>query len=233
MRKVLTVSGETPRRRGTRAPARSADFNCAESTASPLVDVDELSRRPPLLRRCAPLRRRELALGQRNPAWSHRAHRLRKAERVHLHDEGEDVAFSCSRAVIVAVGALTEKLPVFSLWNGHRPCSSAAGLAQLQVLAHDADDVHLLLDGLAKSSAICLGSRRQVRGSRYWLLYARYECSGSQGWGHPQLTNDKRESRGPCEAEIQAVSGRRRPFLAVEGERAVPAACRMRRRWCE
>jgi hypothetical protein len=65
-----------------------------------------------------------------------------------------------------------------------------AGLAQLQVLAHDADDVHLLLDELGEVVGHLPGF--EVPGSRFEVLATlcrvrKYECSGSQGWGHPQL----------------------------------------------
>ena len=77
---------------------------------------------------------------------------LGEAEAIHFHDEGEDVALlMAAEAVVVAVGSVDgEGAGLFFMKRAEASVVLRAGLAQLEVVADDADDVHLLLDGLGE-----------------------------------------------------------------------------------
>ncbi len=97
--------------------------------------------------------RAELALGQRDAALGgDGADGFGEADVLHLHDEGEDVAFFvAAEAVEVAVGGVDgEASRSFLCGRGRGRCSSGRRFAQLDVVADDADDVGLLLDELGE-----------------------------------------------------------------------------------
>ena len=91
---------------------------------------------------------------------------LGEADVLHLHDEGEDVAFFvAAEAVEVAVGGVDgEGAGLFFVEGAEAGVVLRAGLAQLDVVADDADDVGLLLDELGE--VVRQGARYKVRGSR-------------------------------------------------------------------
>ena len=88
------------------------------------------------------LRGRELALGQRDASLLRDgADGLGEGEAVHLHDEGEDVALLvAAEAVVVAVGGVDgEGAGPLLVEGAEAGVVLGAGLAQLEVVADDAD----------------------------------------------------------------------------------------------
>src|SRR5215471_18428653 len=99
------------------------------------------------------MRRGELALRQRNPHLAgYRAYRLGKADVLHLHDEREDVAVLMTAEAVIA-GSRRIKVEGAGLflmkWAEGRPVR--ARLSQLHIVANNAHDIGLLLDGLCKA----------------------------------------------------------------------------------
>src|SRR5882757_10756933 len=84
----------------------------------------------------------ELSLGQRDAAFGgNNADGLGEADVLHLHDEGEDVAFFvAAEAVKVAVGGVDgEGAGLFLVEGTEAGVVLGSGLAQLEVVADDAD----------------------------------------------------------------------------------------------
>jgi len=115
-----------------------------------LVDVDELATEAGFA--CL-FGRAEFALGQRDAALGgDDADGLGEADVLHLHDEGEDVTFLvAAEAVEVVVDCVDGEGACFFFMEGAEAgVVLRAGFAQLDVVADDADDVGLLLDGLCE-----------------------------------------------------------------------------------
>jgi len=172
-----------------------------------LVDVDELAAKAGF---AGFFRRAELALRQRDSALGgDDADCLREADVLHLHDEGEDVAFLvAAEAVEVVVRCVDrEGAGLFFVKGAEAGVVLRAGFAQLDVVADDADDVGLLLDGLCEVVGHACGAgvsvavqmrflgiefppvfkfrRRKklvVNGSGVWRVYSIFEgCFGKSG----------------------------------------------------
>jgi hypothetical protein len=95
----------------------------------------------------------EFALGERDSALGgHDANGLGKADVFQLHDEGEDVAFLVAAEAVEVVmrGVYGERACLFFVEGAEAGVVLGAGFAQLDVVADDADDICLLLDGLCE-----------------------------------------------------------------------------------
>ena len=95
----------------------------------------------------------ELALWERDSALGgNDANGFGEADVFKLHDEGEDVAFFvAAEAVEVVVGGVDgEGAGFFFVKRAEAGVVLRAGFAQLDVVADDADDIGLLLDGLGE-----------------------------------------------------------------------------------
>ena len=115
-----------------------------------LVDVDELTTKAGF---AGLFRRAELALGQRDAALGgDDTNSLGETDVLELHDEGEDVALLvAAEAVEVAVvGVDRERTGLLFVKRTEPGVVLRAGLAQLDVVADDFDDIGLLLDGLGE-----------------------------------------------------------------------------------
>ena len=146
------VSGVTPRPvRYSRARAAAGDLRCGfEVLGGGFVDVDELAAQAGF---AGFFGRGEFALGEGDAAFGgDDADGLGEADVFHLHDEGEDVAFFvAAEAVEVAVGGVDgEGAGFFFVEGAEAGVVLGSGLAELDVVADDADDVGLLLDELSE-----------------------------------------------------------------------------------
>ena len=133
------------------------------------MDVDELAAEAGV---AGFFRGVELAFGEGDAALGgDGADGLGEADVLHLHDEGEDVAFLvAAEAVEVAVGGVDgEAAGLFFVEGTEAGVVLGAGFAQLDVVADDADDVGLLLDELG-----------EVVGQRGWAVFFHiYESEGA------------------------------------------------------
>ena len=123
----------------------------------------------------------ELALGQRDAALGgDDADGFGEADVLHLHDEGEDVAlFVAAEAVEVAVGGVDgEAAGLFFVEGAEAGVVLRAGLAELDVVADDADDVGLLLDELGEVIGHANAVATRLYPSQIYRLSLRVT-----GWG--------------------------------------------------
>jgi len=126
-------------------------FECGfEVLRGGLVDVDELAAGAGF---AGLFGRAELALGEGDSTLGgYDADGLGEADVFELHDKGEDVAFFvAAEAVEVVVRRVDgERACLFFVKGAEAGVVLGAGFAQLDVVADDADDVCLLLDGLGE-----------------------------------------------------------------------------------
>ena len=120
-----------------------------------------LNQLPPQPRIARLFRRVELPLRQRNPHLRRdRPHRLRKRDRLHLHHEAEHVPMLMApKAVITRRPRIQIKRPRLLLMKRTKRRPVRPRLPQLHILAHNPDDVGLLLHGLRKT----VGHRRSLQ----------------------------------------------------------------------
>ncbi len=108
--------------------------------------------------------RAEFALGKRDSALSsYDADSFGEADVFNLHDEGEDVAFlvAAEAVEVVVRGVDGERAGLFFVKGAEAGVVLGTGFTQLDVVADDADDVCLLLDGLGE--VVGHGVARSVR----------------------------------------------------------------------
>ena len=179
MRNFAMVSGVTPRPvRYSRARAASGALRAASKYWVAASWMSMSWRRRPASRASSGELNSRLGSGMPHFGGDD-ADGFGEADVLHLHDEGEDVAFFvAAEAVEVAVGGVDGEGAGFFLVEGAEAgVVLRAGFAELEVVADDADDVGLLFDGLGE----VIGHARYRVYLTVVLRCAMAKLSGTEG----------------------------------------------------